>query len=395
MRTQYLPVQTSVGYDLIGQCDLGGAGDGMHVNVVDGYAYVGHMGSSHAGTSVVDVRDPTNPRLVHQIPRPPGTHSHKVQVVGDVMLVNHERNRFEAVPPDRWSAGVAVYDISRPDRPTQVGFYETPGTGTHRMTYWSPPYAYVSGTDAGFAGRFLQIVDLTDPSRPIEVGRWWYPGQHTDGGEEPTWEPRMQDAGSTRPREVALHHAIPYGHDRVYGGWWDAGIVCLDTTDPTRPELLATLDLGPGSANTHTVQRLPGRDILIVTDEQLTRWIGTPRDVRIVDVSDESAPRVVGTFPTPEPSMLDSGLRWGPHNLHEMRPGSFVDPDIVHLTYFAGGLRVYNTADPAAVVEIGHVVPTPPPGLQTAQINDVTVGAGGLVYMTERVHGGLYIAAPS
>lgn len=378
---------------LLGHHALAGAGDCMHVNVVDGYAYIGHMGTSPVGTSIVDVRDPEDPRLVHQIPRPPGTHSHKVQVVDDVMLVNHEKNRFEESGPDRWSAGLAIYDVSRPAEPRQIGFFETPGVGTHRMTYWKPPYAYVSATDEGYAGRFLRILDLSDPSRPVEVGRWWYPGQHVAAGEEPSWPLTMEDTGGPRKREVALHHALPFGDDRVYGGWWDGGLVCLDVSDKERPTALSILDLGPGSANTHTVQRLPGRDLLVVTDEQLTRWIGTRRDVRVVDVSDEREPVVLSTFPLPIPSRLDDGVRFGPHNLHEMRPGSWQDSDMVYVTYFAGGLRAVDVSDASNPVEVAHIVPEAPLGRDTCQINDVTVGADGTIYMTERHTGGLYIAA--
>lgn len=385
-------VESADRMSLVGHCDLAGAGDCMHVNVVDGFAYIGHMGTTPVGTSIVDVRDPTNPVLVHQIPRPPGTHSHKVQVVGDVMLVNHERNRFEATTPDRWSAGVAVYDVADPAAPRQVGFLETPGVGTHRMTYWEPPYAYVSATDEGYRGRFLRIVDLGDPSRPTEVGRWWYPGQHVAGGERPQWSETTQDVTGPRPREVGLHHALPYGDDRVYGGWWDGGMVSLDVSDKERPEVLSILDLGPGSANTHTAQRLPGRDLVVVTDEQLTRWIGVRRDVRVVDVADETDPRVVSTFPFPTPSRLEDGVRFGPHNLHEMRPGSFVSSDLVYVTFFAGGLRAVDVTDPLRPVEVGHVVPEAPDGRDSVQINDVTVDANGLIFMSERHVGGLYIA---
>src|SRR5581483_7799586 len=76
---------------LVGHNDMNGRGDCMHVNVVGGYAFVGHMGENGIGTSVLDVRGPTAPPLVTQIPVPAHTHSHKVQVVDDVLLVNYEQ----------------------------------------------------------------------------------------------------------------------------------------------------------------------------------------------------------------------------------------------------------------------------------------------------------------
>lgn len=378
------PVVTADHMTLIGREELAGRGDCMHVNVVGGHAYVGHQGYTDAGTSVVDVSDPEHPRLVAQLPRPPGTHSHKVQVTGDIMLVNHERNRFESSPPRSWSAGLAVYDVSSPRRPRQIGFFPTPGTGVHRMAYWEPPYAFVSATDEGWTGRFLRILDLSAPDRPREVGRWWLPGQRD--GEEPSWRVRDGD----HVLEVGLHHALPRG-DRLYAGWWDAGMVILDIADPARPRLVSRLELGPGSRNTHTAFPVPGREIVVVTDEQLTRYIGTQRHVRVVDVSDETAPRVVSRFPVPPGDFHERGIRFGPHNVHEMRPGSLIDPDTIYLTYFAGGLRAYDIADPAAPREIAHLVPGAPPGRPTIQCNDVTADADGLVYVTDRHTGGLYV----
>src|ERR1700748_1086040 len=79
----------------LGQTSLGGHGDCMSVNVIGDIAYVGHMGGDRVGTSVVDVSDPAAPRVVTQLLTPPGTRSHKVQAVGDILLVNRERNPFE------------------------------------------------------------------------------------------------------------------------------------------------------------------------------------------------------------------------------------------------------------------------------------------------------------
>src|SRR5258706_550267 len=71
--------------------DLPGAGQ---VTAAGDYAYVGHIpNKQRLGTSVLDVRDPKNPRVVSQISLDdPDSHSHKARVAGDVMIVNSERN---------------------------------------------------------------------------------------------------------------------------------------------------------------------------------------------------------------------------------------------------------------------------------------------------------------
>ena len=128
------------GIALVGQHDLGGHGDAMHVNVHRGYAYVGHMGADRVGTSILDVRDPRRPELVHQLGTPPGTHSHKVQVVDDLLLVNYERNPREVGTAESWEAGLKVFDIADPTSPREIAYYRMPGKGVHRMTYVEPPY---------------------------------------------------------------------------------------------------------------------------------------------------------------------------------------------------------------------------------------------------------------
>src|SRR5258708_23986980 len=71
--------------------DLPGAGQ---VTVAGDFAYVGHIpNKQRLGTSILDVRDPKNPKVLSQISLDdPDSHSHKARVAGDVMIVNGERN---------------------------------------------------------------------------------------------------------------------------------------------------------------------------------------------------------------------------------------------------------------------------------------------------------------
>ena len=366
---------------LIGQSDLNGHGDGMHVNVKDGLAYVAHMGESRVGTSIVDVSNPSNPRVVRQLETPVGTHSHKVQIVDDVLVVNYERNTREPDAPS-WQAGIKTFGLSNPREPRELGMLSMPGDGVHRMTYWEAPYAYLSASDEGYSDRFFMIADLSDPSNPKEVGRYALPGMHTAAGETPDWDPN---------RRYWHHHPLVRG-DRAYCSWWDAGLVILDISDPRRPELVSRLDFGPESRSTHTTLPIPGRDILVVTEEAIAD-AGTEiqKNVRIVDISNEREPRVVSTFPIPEGDYASRGGRFGPHNLHEMRPGSYVDSNHVFLTYFSGGIRVYDISDETRPREVAHYVPEAPAGQPAIQLNDLLVDDDGLVYVTDRYNGGLYI----
>ena len=373
-------LEDSDGFVLLGHSDLGGFGDGMQVMRHRDALYVGHFGVSGMGTSILDVSDPSDPGMVLQWKAPPGSHTHKVQVADGLLLVNHELFRSEGPAP----TGLAVYDLSDPFRPEQVGFFDTGGRGIHRIVWEGGSYAYVSATPEGFTGRIWMIVDMSDPEHPFEAGRWWWPGMWKAGGETPDWP-------AIEVRQV--HHGMVNG-DRAYLGMWDSGMVILDISDVSTPRTLSRLSWNEGG-HTHTALPLPGRDLVVVTDEQIHDGCeGKDHMVRVVDVADETKPAVVSICAIPEGDFCSRGLRFGAHNLHENRPGSYRSEHLVFATYFNAGLRVYDLTDQEHPEEIAHWIPACPPGQAACQINDVFVSADHLVYVTDRINGGVYIIEP-
>ncbi len=358
------------GLRLLAHSGLGGCGDGMQVLREGDALYVGHFGTSGMGTSILDVSDPTEPRVARQIPAPPGTHTHKVQVADGLLLVNEER--FRGGGP--YEAGMVVYDIATdPLAPRPIGRFEPGGLGVHRIVWTGGRYAHASATPEGLDDRIWIVIDMGDPEHPVEAARY------------------VLDEPQPEGRRYAAHHALPDG-DVAYLGYGDAGMVVLDVSDPTAPRKLARIAWEPGG-NTHTCLPLAGRDVVVVTDEQTVGGSDAPvRLVRVVDVADPAAPRVVGTCPEPERRYDE--LRYGPHNLHENRAGSYRSARLVFVTYFNAGLRVYDLADPAQPVEVAHWVPEPPPGQAAPQLNDLFVDAAGLVWVTDRGTGGLSALEP-
>jgi hypothetical protein len=293
-------------FQLLAQHDLGGFGDGMQVLREGNALYVGHFGISGIGTSVLDVSDPSAPRLVEQWRAPEGTHTHKVQVADSLLLVNEEQFRGG----EGHSAGMVVYDVgSDPLAPRRLGRLETGGLGVHRIVWTGGRYAHASATPEGFADRIWIVIDLSDPERPVEAARWWLDEPQPEG------------------KRYAAHHALLDG-DVAYLGYGDAGMVVLDVADITRPQELARLEWEGG--DTHTCLPLPGRKLVVVTDEQVVDGQAEERLVRVVDVADPSAPRVIGTCPPPP--RTHGELRYGPHNLHENRAGSFRSERLVFVT---------------------------------------------------------------
>jgi len=366
------------GFSQVGHSGLGGYGDGMQVMRQGDALLVGHFGPSGMGTSILDVSDPAEPGLVGQMPAPEGAHTHKVQIADDLLLVNHEA--FRGGRPER--VGMAVFDLSDPFDPVEIGFWDSGGTGVHRIVYEGGRYAYVSATPPGFSTRIWVVIDVADPERPVERARWWWPGMGDD--ETRSWP-------ETESRSV--HHAMVSGN-RAYLGLWDSGMVILDIEDLEDIGVVSHLNWEEGGS-THTCLPLAGRSLVAVTDEAITEGCDGPAHmVRLVDISDESSPEVASICPVPDGDFCDRGLRFGAHCLHENRPGSYRSNELIFVTYFNAGLRVYDVADAGSPRDIAHWIPECPAGQEAAQVNDVWVGEDHMVYVTDRVNGGVYILAP-
>src|SRR6185437_15914124 len=79
---------------LIGHSDQGGRPDGVQLMVSKGHAFVGHMFSK--GFSVVDVRNPRDPKPVAYVAAPPNTWNIHLQTAGDLLLVVNAKDMFAA-----------------------------------------------------------------------------------------------------------------------------------------------------------------------------------------------------------------------------------------------------------------------------------------------------------
>ena len=353
----------------IGRMDLPGGG---LVTVENGYAYVGHIDPPY-GTSIVDVRDPKRPKLVSQLEVPEGIHSHKVRVSGNVMLVNYERFKTKKEP----QGGLKIFDISNKAKPREIGFFKTAGKGVHRFTF-DGRYAYISPVWEGYVGNIVMIVDLKDPTRPAEVGRWWMAGQWVGGGEKPTWE----------GTDHRCHHPIRKGN-RLYVSYWHGGFVILDISDMSKPKLISHLDWSPPyPCPTHTTlpmaKKIMGRDIMIVTDEEVGEKLSpTPfAFLWVVDITEESRPIPISTFIVPYDGDSAPGNRFGAH-----QPAEQVYDNILYVTWFAGGLRALDFSNPYQPTEVGYYLPLPGKGQKTVQSNDVFRRDDGLLFLVDRLDG--------
>ena len=88
----------------IARVDIAGGGQ---VTVEDGYAYIGHMDAPH-GTTIIDIKDPYNPKIVAEIKLEDHlSHTHKVRVAGDIMITNVEQAQRHLLRRGERTAGTS------------------------------------------------------------------------------------------------------------------------------------------------------------------------------------------------------------------------------------------------------------------------------------------------
>jgi hypothetical protein len=419
MTTQSVPPAARRNIDFISHSDQGGRPDGIQIMVHRGYAYIGHMFSN--GVSVLDVRDPRHPRPVAYVPAPPGTWNIHLQTHEDLLLVINEVNFYavESLADEKayytrsvgesstsgdpfgrrqvdYAAGLRVFDISRPEEPREIGFMPVEGPGLHRIWYGGGRYAFVSAFLDGYTDHIFMVVDMSNPRSPREVSRWWLPGMWKAGEESPTWGPG---------RRVALHHAVVAG-DIAYGSWRDGGLTLLDVSSPEKPRLIAHRNwCPPFGGGTHSALPLTHRvpepkQLVIVADEAvLDDCADQVKYTWVVDIREKSNPVTISTFPTPsERDYCKAGGHFGPHNLHENRPGSFQSSELIFATYQNAGVRVFDIRNPFRPEEVGYYVPgdvrtfvdTRPNRPRVVHSADVFVDANGIMYVTD-INAGLHI----
>lgn len=397
------------GFTPISHSDQGGRPDAMQLQYWNDHVYVGHLFSG--GFTTIDVTDLSAPKAVHFQPAPANTWNIHLQASDDLLLVIHAKDLWKQFTDEAnyysgslgtalsgtertWSAGIAIYDISRPATPRPIGFLPIDGIGAHRLWYVGGRYAYASILPAGFSDYIFATIDLADPTKPVITGRYWLPGMHTAAGERPSWD--------TERWRYALHHAIIAG-DTAYASWRDGGLTLLDISDRTQPTSIVHRNWSPPfGGGTHTALPLPDRNLLIVADEATADELGDGvKYVWLFDIEVSTNPISIATLPTPaERNYAHKGRHFGPHNLHENRPGSFVSDTTIFATYQNAGLRAFDIRDPFQPRQIGAYVPGPPEtlvdprpgGQRVVQTADVYVRADGATFTTD-YNGGLHIAA--
>jgi hypothetical protein len=353
------------------------------------YLYMGH--SFDRGWSILDVTDPRDPMYVKFIPfdGPKEWVTSQITVHDNLMITSLDRRR----PPE--GPAVIFWDISDPINPREISRWGAGTIGAHRNSYPGGKYAYLATSYPGFTNRILVIVDVTDPSHPREIGKWWQTGQKE--GEPPaTPVPAFHGPASVSP------------DGRMLTMGYTPEVVNLDISDPAQPKVIGRLRMTPpfasvGQQSLHTVLPFWDRHLLFVSSEASKERCEDDgmQFAGFVDNSRPDKPRLISIFPTPKPpagapytDFCDKGGRFGPHNTNQEIHNPAVQPpgDLMFITWFNAGLRVFDVSDARHPTEVGYFLPPERPGLkeQTGAHNspinwseEVAVDARGNIFLND------------
>jgi len=352
------------------------------------YLYMGH--SFDLGWSILDVTNPQDPKYIKFIAfdGPKDWITSQVTVHDNLMITSLDRRN--APGPD-----MIFWDVSDPINPKEIARWGSGTAGAHRNSYPGGKYAYLSTSYPGFRGKILVIVDVSDPAHPKEVGKWWQPGQK-DG--EPLSGPLP---GFHGPANIS-----PDG--KMLSTGYMPDVVNLDITDPTQPKVIGRLPMTPpfasvGTQSLHTVLPLWDRKLLYVSSEAMAERCkdNGMNFAGLIDNSDPAKPRLISIFPTPRPpanapykDFCDKGGRFGPHNTNqELHNPAVAQPgDLMFVTWFNAGLRVFDISLPTLPMEVGYFMPPERAGLPSqagphdSPVNwseEVAVDTRGNIYLND------------
>lgn len=388
----------------------GSAASKLSIKQVNGRWYLYAAGR---GLHILDVTDATDPKYLKFIPAPKNTAVSQVTLHGHLLLTNLSRSitpdelsgkgdgfcklQVETPADKAYQEGVLIWDISNPVEPKLLSHWEGHSAGTHRNSYPGGKYAFLSSTVPGYRGFILMILDLSDPAHPKEAGRWWYPGTKADE------QPGDVCASFHGPAAVS-----PDG--KMVSAGYSPAAVNLDISDIAHPRLIGKLTFIPpfndaGTQAVHTVLPLWDRQMLYVNSEasridcnEALNFAG------LVDNSDPSKPWLISLFPVPVPppdapykDFCEKGGRFGPHNVNtEIHLPDVEQPgNLIYLTYFNAGLRVYDIKNRRLPVETGWFIPPNPDSpklsqggmLKVNQTQEVLVDTRGYLYITDSAWG--------
>lgn len=258
------------------------------VAVLGRLAFVGEWSGPCPGTgvAVIDVSDPARPALLSRTPAHPDTSMEVMRAVRidgrDVLAVGLQ-DCGKDPRPGVGRAGLELVDVTDPRQPADLSFFDVDQfgarvVGVHELDVTRTPagrwLALLAAPDleaatagVGGAGGIgdLVIVDITDPTRPVLDSSWGVLGEPALG---PSFYRSVRRGNDAR----TLLHSVRAGRSGTiaYLSYWDAGVLLLDISNPSRPRYLGRTVFEAGEeGNAHSVDATPDGRVIAEADEVL------------------------------------------------------------------------------------------------------------------------------
>ena len=210
-------------------------GEGMSVQIApDGrrIIWLAHE-SAPKNFTAVDVSDPRKPKVVCQTDLPQShMRSNSLETCGNIMAVAYQTQKKGLQP-----AGMELFDISNPEKPKSISFFDCSGEhsrGVHQLWFCDGEYVHMASSSPDFVpthpqdDQFYRCIDVRNPSKPVELGRWHMPG--TKQGDNV----RAAAAPSRSTRATARTTATSIRSGRTAATSPISTAACTSSTSPTR-----------------------------------------------------------------------------------------------------------------------------------------------------------------
>ena len=341
-------------------------------------AYLGNLRQGDCrpanGVWAIDLKEPKKPRALASFAKFPGSDGEDVWVGavrtkafrGDLAAVGIQRCSRQ----DPGFAGMALYDVTDPARPRELGRLETGYIGVHELGVVQRPDGRVLALAAvpysfnfSYGGQGdLRIVDITDPRRPAELADW---DVRRDG-------PAEQRGQLAARRDVFAHSAWPFDRgNKLFASFWAAGVQFLDIADPAAPKLLGQAPYQPGDGYRGAHSGWFNQDeTLFVQNDEAMAAVGSGSQAswtfqRVYDTASLARPKLLSTFAS-ESAVPGRDGRVASDGIYSVH-NAVVAGDREYASWYSDGVRVVDLSDPRHPREVAWFVPPPSsPPRQTA-----------------------------
>jgi hypothetical protein len=264
------------GFEVVGHNALGARDSNGDVWVHGDFAYVGTWSRpcTGRGVKIIDVSDPTAPRVIGAVAARRGTSAEDMVVrsvdtdwfTGDLMIVGIQRCGREGGPSATY--GAEFWDVTDPYHPQRLSRFGIThgGGGAHEVDLVQRGDNVYAALALPFSEWFdpvpvgdVAIVDVTDPRNPTLASEW---GVADDSPPQPGPFYGMGSFGA------AFGHSVRFSEDGtlLYASYWDRGAITLDISDVTAPSEVTATQYPPGQdGDLHSLT--PYGSYLLTNDE--------------------------------------------------------------------------------------------------------------------------------